>query len=132
MGGKGTVRVEVYYNIHKNCLSLRPIPGGRVSHMTGIVLSDVKFAVQPAGREKVRQEKRKNVHAFVRGTFIVDESRPGYDDALLNIMSRPVVEEVTYNPYLYDLFVRKNDLAYVTWADHVAIVGKKIYAVNPR
>jgi hypothetical protein len=60
--------VEVYYNLHKNVLSVRR--GGRVQlHTEALELDNVKFVVQPAGREKVLKEKRKNVHAFVRGNY---------------------------------------------------------------
>lgn len=60
--------VEAYWNLHKKCFSYRQ-PGGRVTHAPGLVLSEVKFAVQPAGARKVRDTGKKNVHAFVRGNL---------------------------------------------------------------
>jgi len=100
----GNMRVEVYWNLHKHLFSVRALEGsnkGRViSHSHGISLTDVKFAVQPAGRERVRREGKKNVHAFVRGRIANSgfEDRPYY----------PVYfndEKITYNPYIYDTFV---------------------------
>lgn len=67
-------RVEVYRNLHKNCFSVRK-NGRVVKHIPddqGLTLVDVKFAVQPAGRAKVLRERKKNVHAFVRGTVAAD------------------------------------------------------------
>jgi hypothetical protein len=66
-----TTRVEVYWNLHKKCFSYRPArKGGRVLHASSLLLENVTFAVQPAGRERVLREKRKNVHAFVRGDLL--------------------------------------------------------------
>jgi hypothetical protein len=56
-------------------------------------MRDCKFVVRPAGREKVRREGRKNVHAFVRG-YIVEAS---------GALNTPIL--VTYNPYKHDTFV---------------------------
>ncbi len=58
--------IEVYRNLHKNCLSVRE--GGLViEHAARICIWNPRFVVQPAGRERVVREQRKNVHAFVRG-----------------------------------------------------------------
>lgn len=81
--------VEAYWNLHRDCLSVRP-RGGRVEHLTAVTLTNVRFAVQPAGRDKVIRERRKNVHAFVRGivTAINDDVAPNPSGML-----------VRYNPY---------------------------------
>ena len=68
-------RVEVYRNLHNNTFSIRR-NGKVVKHLENwmtLCLQDVKFAVQPAGREKVRREGKKNVHAYIRGTVIKAE-----------------------------------------------------------
>jgi hypothetical protein len=64
------------------------------------------FVVRKAGREKVLREKKKNVHAFVRGTWIKDLL---VEDAPMILDHRECSEEVTYNPYKYDSFVTKQD-----------------------
>ena len=88
-------RVEVYWNLHKLCFSIRK-NGRVVKHLHEgpeyLTLTDVKFAVQPAGRAKVLREKKKNVHAFIRGT-INFESPVAYQ------------EFVSYNPYKGDTFM---------------------------
>ena len=95
------MRGEVYWNLHKHLFSVRALEGpnkGRViSHSHGITLTDVKFAVQPAGRERVRREGKKNVHAFVRGRI----ANSGFEDCREDFSA----EKITYNPYIYDTFV---------------------------
>jgi len=95
-------RVEIYRNLNNGTHSIRR--NGKVvkhlQHYQSIFLKDVKFAVQPAGREKVRREGRKNVHAFVRGTVILPSTINGTTDEFKKKM--PYV--VTYNPYHMEHF----------------------------
>lgn len=88
------MRVEVYKNLHKGCLSVRH-KGKVIKHVDSISLQDVKFVVQPAGRAKVLSKKQKNVHAFARGTITKEEL--------------DLSEAVSYNPYKSDFFYRKSD-----------------------
>lgn len=113
------MRVEVYYNLHKQCLSYRR-PGGRVQHADSIALRDATFTVQPAGRERVLREGRKNVHAFVRGE-LVDVDFP-YSMA-------DVKAAITYNPFLYDTFVYAGTTEPVRSAERVIIDGNQIMEV---
>ncbi len=100
------MRVEVYWNLHKHLFSVRALEGpnkGRViSHSHGITLTDAKFVVQPAGRERVRREGKKNVHAFVRGRVVGGEFEHRYTMARSPLWLK---DRVTYNPYIYDTFV---------------------------
>lgn len=120
-------RVEVYYNLHKKCLSYRP-SGGRVKHAKAIILNDVSLDVQPAGRKKVLLEKKKNVHAFVRG---MPAWIAGVDDDLEDYtpenMERQGYPKVRYNPYHYKTFVIAGSEAPVHKASQVVIIGKDIY-----
>lgn len=90
-------RVEVYWNLHADRFSVRALEGiykGLViAHLPSVNLTDVTFTVQPAGRAKVLREKRKNVHAFVRGRIHLGE--------VPNILRLAV----TYNPYRDETFV---------------------------
>jgi hypothetical protein len=86
--------ISVYKNLHTGLWSLRQ--GGRVvCHSDYIVMSDVKFRVQPSGRAKVLREKKKNVHAFIVGHIV---EKPW------TIRSTEWFE-VTYNPYKFSTFV---------------------------
>jgi hypothetical protein len=88
--------VDIYWNLHKHLYSVRARAGahkGRViAHMTEVALTNVKFHVDQKGRERVINEKRKNVHAYLRGQWTFQDTNiDGYT--------------VTYNPYKYTSFV---------------------------
>jgi len=101
------MRVEVYFNLHKKLFSVRDCKTGRVVHHTQrIWIEDPEFVVRKAGRERVLREKKKNVHAFVRGTWFKVQS--DFDVSRL-IDHQACSDEVTYNPYKYDSFVTKHD-----------------------
>ena len=63
------MRVEVYYNLHKRCLSIRH-RGKVIEHAKSVILRNANFRVQPAGRERVLKQKRKKVHAYVAGDLV--------------------------------------------------------------
>jgi hypothetical protein len=111
--------VKVYYNLHKHTFSVQK-NGLVVLHADYIKLEDVEFKVRTGGREKVRQEKSKNVHAFVNGTLI-DFCQYPCDD----IPEEPVGDIVTYNPYKYDTFVYKETEEPVTYATEVDMINSK-------
>jgi len=91
--------VEVYRNLHKDCWSVRnPINGLVLFHTDAIHLSDAKFVVHQSGRSRVIQEKRKNVHAFIKGTI---EPEPNINGVTIYKQYKPV----TYNPYLDNSFM---------------------------
>jgi hypothetical protein len=91
------MKVDVYKNLHLDLFSVKARQGkkrGRViSHEFSIVLEDVEFIVRESGRQKVIKEKRKNVHAFARGT--VKKSQK---------INKNGLERISYNPYLYPYF----------------------------
>lgn len=95
-------RVEIYRNLHNDTFSIRR-NGKVVKHLANwqsIFLKDVKFAVQPAGREKVRREGKKNVHAFIRGTYLAPSTFPHTTSEF----KAKCTEWVSYNPYQDDHF----------------------------
>lgn len=95
-------RVMVYYNLHKHTFSISY--GGKViMHADKVKLSDVEFRVRQGGKEKVRGEKRKNVHAFVIGNLKEFCEFPCFDIVAPN---NGLI--VTYNPYKHDSFVIKS------------------------
>ncbi len=111
-------KVRVYRNLHKKCFSVVNTKTNRViCHTNSLSLSDVKFIVRQAGRNKVLMTKQKNVHAFVYGVVVDDI---GKEDGL-----RPI----TYNPYVSDSFFDKDtgvsiDSAFLVKLDN----GKDILA----
>ncbi len=102
--------VQVYRNLHKNCLSVRQ--GGIVKcHAENVVLKDCKFIINEKGRNRVRKEKRKNVHAWIKGT-VVDASETWG-------MLPFEWEEAYYNPYTCDHWVSKFDAREIDEAQYV-------------
>jgi hypothetical protein len=123
-------RIEVYYNLHKHCLSYRP-SGGKVKHTQAVILNDVSFDVQPAGNAKVRREGKKNVHAFVRGVpaWISDGSLEDYNS---ENMERQGYRKITYDPYKNESFVMTDTGAPIKRATQVVITGKNIWLSGQR
>jgi len=114
-------RVYVYYNLHTHTWSVR-LGSKVVLHTDYIKLKDVEFRVRAGGREKVRVEQSKNVHAFVIGN-IVDYSFPGEE-----IPTPTLPVEVTYNPYIYNNFVVKSSKKELFNTDEVEMIKRKVYA----
>jgi hypothetical protein len=113
------MKVDVYFNLHKKLLSVRH--KGRVIHHSNYVkIVNPTFVVSEAGRQRVLREKRKNVHAFVRGELVALENNP--EDSVDNLQT------ITYNPYKYNTFVKKNDEVGIKTADVAHIFGRLILA----
>lgn len=115
-------KVFVYKNLHRDCWSIKQ--GGLVkAHTTEVELWDCAFQVNARGRKKVLEEKRKNVHAGIKG--YIDETalaRPSlYDNSV----------EVTYNPYKYETFVMKSSEAPVYNSHSVKLSHNKVLAYMP-
>lgn len=119
-------RVMVYYNLHKHTFSIS-LGGKVIMHADLVKLKDVEFRVRQGGKEKVRGEKRKNVHAFVIGNLMdycefPCENYSAPHDGLI----------VTYNPYLNDSFVLKDTDEPIYSAEEVEMVNSKnkIYVIE--
>ena len=94
------MRVEVYYNLHKIVFSVRH-KGKVIAWGNRVTIENPEYVVREKGRQKVLEEGRKNVHAFVRGTLSdINNFKFG---KIQQRLSEP--REVTYNPYKYDSFV---------------------------
>lgn len=87
------MRVEIYRNLTKDCWSIRH-RGKVVGHAKSVVIHNPEFVVSAAGRERVLRERRKNVHAVVRGELV------SFDEAT----TLEPVTSVTYNPYYHEKF----------------------------
>ena len=122
--------VHVYRNLRQGCWSIKAYGAGvdgRVgAHTQGAVLvGGVDWVVSEAGRQRVLAERRKNVHATVRGDLLWlhpdTEFFHGMTAAKLGAWLAPEKRweaggtvPVTYNPYEFDSFVRAADLEPVT------------------
>lgn len=107
------LRVDAYRNLHKPGVtySLRGVSSGLVrGYATAVLLADAEFKVSQAGRLRVIAQRRKNVHAFVRGTPKV-VSLAEVDSAMSDLEEQlgGTFTKVTYNPYRFTSFVRVLD-----------------------
>ena len=112
-------RVMVYYNLHKHTFSVQK-NGIVVLHADYVKLENVEFRVRKGGRERVRQEKSKNVHAFVIGD-LVDFCEYPCDE----IPEEPTGDIVTYDPYKYDSFVYRDTKKPVYNAKEVDLINSR-------
>ena len=100
---KNERKVFVNKNLHKNCWSIKQ-DGLVKAHAEDLSMWDCSFRVNQKGREKVLNEKRKNVHAGVIGYLDVKTRTLDYR----NPLSREY-KLAMYNPYKYKSFVRVED-----------------------
>jgi hypothetical protein len=99
--------VYVYRNLNASKKTGKPVysvmrQGKVVKRVHRILLRDVTFVVRQAGRQKVLREKRKNVHAFVKG--LITRSAMGIDRNGKDLPMR-----ISYNPYVSGSFRTPND-----------------------
>lgn len=130
--------VEVYRNLHfKNEArwSVRmakrrgqPCAGLVIRHPRAVLLWSATFVVRPAGRRKVLETGRKNVHAFVRG---VDHLNPQSTvEGCLRRVEQGHCIEVTYNPRKYETFVNKATGEAVHSAGCVWLIDGRVFAMG--
>jgi len=131
------MRVFVYYNLHRNCWSVKALEGenkGRViAHCKYALLTDCVMKVSEKGRQRVLREKKKNVHAGIVGH--VNSAIPifnmlGYHDNEIRYSLYPLRQEITYNPYKYDSFVVKETEQPIYKAAIVKLNDRTVTAYN--
>ena len=119
-------KVMVYYNLHKQTFSVT-YDSKVIMHADYVKLGDVEFSVRKGGKEKVRSEKSKNVHAFVIGRLL-DYCEYPCDELPVTDSNRIV----TYNPYKHDSFVYKQSEEPIYVAKEVDIINSqnKLFVVK--
>lgn len=102
------MRVFVYFNLHKKLWSVKALEGadrGRViAHKRMLTLANATPRVSEKGRQRVLQERRKNVHAGLVGEW--DATDPDFFVDARALFS--LVEPITYNPYKYKTFMYRD------------------------
>ena len=115
-------KVEVYKNLHKDCFSVRQ-KGKVIDHIKwprDFYVTDAILVVQPGGRKRVRKEKVKNVHAFVKGT------NTSIGGLLKRVIYNRCRTRVTYDPYTMETFQTMEGEP-VTYAEEVLFRNNKVY-----
>ena len=117
------MKIKVYFNLHRKLFSVVALEGPRkglvIAHERSLILTDATFKVSEAGRQRVLREQRKNVHAFVVGQW--------WEHPWMENLGR---EEVTYNPYKFSTFVKKESLEPIHRASCVWLENKKVWALD--
>jgi hypothetical protein len=121
------MKVEIYFNLHKKCLSIRH-RGKVIAHAESAHLNCVEFKVSEAGRQRVLRERRKNVHAVVRGQLVSYTAPGSVTETWLAPWKRDLMQRVTYNPYKYSTFVHRDSETIVHTAQEVLVKGRDILA----
>jgi hypothetical protein len=129
------MKVMVYYNLHKHCLSIKALEGERrgcvVLHARAVRLKDAVFKVSQAGRARVLLERSKNVHAGVVGELVDIEpwSEGETADSAMAALVEPLglTKQLTYDPYRFDSFVTRDTHEPVGAAPDCVVIGKRIY-----
>ena len=109
--GRMKGQVQVYRNLHKTTAegtavySVRNDKGIVEDHVTEIALARPILRVGPKGNQKVRDEKRKNVHAYIQGKRMRESL---IDDCHTGIAPEDW-KKITYNPYKHKSFVLVQD-----------------------
>jgi hypothetical protein len=121
------MKVKVYRNLHKDLFSIVSVKTGKViGHANVVELKYGSFRVQPAGREKVRETKQKNVHAYVQGYLV-----GMYNNVPSSFLSEYMDwKDAYYNPYRCDTFIDYHDLSPLYNADHVILHDGQISYMN--
>ena len=126
------MKVEVYRNLHNGMLSIRDAKTKHVvGHADRVTLADVTFHVSQAGRERVLRERRKNVHAVVRGSLVSYMFGGGYKGrSLSSYVSEGEVPQfamadmqVKYNPYKAGAFMVGDEPVHEAKAVRIGIAG---------
>ena len=90
------MRNRVYFNVREKNLSVLDYKTNKViKKVTQAYLTNALFVVRKSGQKRVREEGRKNVHAFVNGII-----QPKLYDAI----PQHEVCRVRYDPYTIDYF----------------------------
>jgi len=108
--------VKVYRNLHKGCWSIKQ--NGLVkAHSDEINLFKCEFLVNEKNRQKVIKEKRKNVHAFVKGHL--------WNYFNLHLVN--LIKQASYNPYKRGSFFDVEDDLPLHEAYFVRAINGKLF-----
>ena len=91
------MRNRVYFNVREKNLSVLDYKTNKVTKkVTQAYLTNALFVVRKSGNKRVREEGRKNVHAFVNG--IIQNRLPNNQELFYHS------HKVRYDPYTMDCF----------------------------
>lgn len=113
----------IYRNLTLSCFSIK-LRGKVVHHFTNPVMCVGEFSVSAAGRERVRREGKKYVHAFV-----TVKERFNFEPFIREEWQGWTLREVVYNPHKHDTFVFA-DTGEVAAGSIIVLEYPKVYVVT--
>ena len=115
------MRVFVYRNLHKKCLSVKCLKTRLViAYVDSISLKNCQFKVSEKLRQRVLNEKRKNVHAGVVGEWVKNAKAPKLKNC----------SRIIYDPYKFDSFVEENTFAPWKESENAFVTIEGAFVVN--
>lgn len=130
-------KVKVYKNLTRNCLSLKCANTGLVlGHCESVSLTGVTFEVNEAGRDWVRRNGKKIVHAYVVGDLQECSGYKPFKQRSItsgeNFPRSYIMSPAFYNPHKVDQFVKAMTNEPVTRADYAKVIhnGGTWYGYN--
>lgn len=121
-------RVLVHRNLNRVLSSNNPVYSIQnvdklvIGHTECVLLTESSFKVYPAGRQRVLETGRKNVHAYIIGNYNIFQ----YEDMIQKIDSE---EKILYDPYLHETFINEVTGKRVDNADQVVIGPNGVYCI---
>lgn len=120
--------VDVYFNLHRKMWSIRDAATKLVLGHTDdlLVLGNVQFIVNEAGRQRVIREQKKNVHAFARGNFC-------YLMPVGMMILDQQFTKISYNPYKAGTFVKSltnESVPSTMFFDRAYLINKSVYTAG--
>jgi hypothetical protein len=124
-------KVDCYRNINKpEIFSIRQQAGENKDKVTGyskvVLLKNPSIKLSENSRQRVLKEKRKNVHAFVRGNLL------GIANALTPEQAEMATARISYSPYRGMHFFDRNTGESVTGPlpTYAVLYGADVYLFN--
>lgn len=108
-------KVRVYRNLHRDCYSIQQ-HGLVVAHTQELLLHEPRFIISEAGRKRVRNEGRKNVHAYIEGMITPINTYYMHEDYTWRYM--------TYDPYIHSTFVDSITQEALGYPDYVWLLSR--------
>jgi hypothetical protein len=99
------------------------IPGQRIEYASWLFLTDCKFLVHEAGRQRCVRDRVRNVHAWVVGKEVVRQSGVSWERAI------PGWRQAVYDPFKGETFVDISTLEPVRYARYVIMSGKNVFYI---
>lgn len=135
MTGESMTEYLVYRNLHNGLLSIKDRKTRLVvAHSDQVTLVNATTVVNESGRQRVLTEKKKNVHAYIRGQInsigsilipfkgrVLKTTEAPWDSLLNNSTKH---DDITYNPYKFSTFVIRGSGESVSGVIYDAITVK--------